>query len=92
MTLYDASQSYGRANDARSEAMLSRVHARISELAGQFAGSAQNWKAIVIALALLTSLAAAEWFVTYCAFSNRCPAVEWIAVLPLAKLQFVAVP
>lgn len=87
MTLYDASQSYGRATDTPS-----RVYARISELAGQFAASARNWKTIIIALGLLTSLAGAEWFVTYCAFSNHCPAVEWVAVLPLAKLQFTAVP
>jgi len=92
MTVYDASHLYDRAKDARSEATLFRFQARISEFASRFAGISQTLKALVIALGLLTSLAAAEWFVTYCAFSNRCPVVEQLLVLPLAKLQFVPVP
>jgi hypothetical protein len=48
-------------------------------------------KVIGVVLGLLVAVAAAEWFVTFCAFSNRCPAVETIGDWPLGQFaQFGA--
>jgi hypothetical protein len=95
MTLYDAAQSFGQADDTRSDAVpsqmvTSQVTVGILDVASQFARS--SWKAIVVVLLLFTSLFAAEWFVTYCGFSNRCPVVQQVAELPASKLQFLPLP
>ena len=44
------------------------------------------WTAGSIAFGLLIAIAAAEFFVTHCAFSSNCPATEKIADWPLSKL------
>jgi hypothetical protein len=62
-----------------------QVHGR----ANNIRSDAKRFQVTVIALGLLMSLAAAEWFVTYCAFSNRCPDVLAVATLPAFKLQFL---
>jgi hypothetical protein len=89
MTLYDAAQSFGQADDLRSDVVSSQVTTELLKVAGEFARS--SWKIIVIAALLFTSLFAAEWFVTYCGFSNRCPVVQQVAELPASKLQFLPV-
>jgi hypothetical protein len=89
MTLYDAAQSFGQADDMRSDVVPSQVTTGLLEVAGEFARS--SWKIIVIAILLFASLLTAEWFVTYCGFSNRCPVVQQVAELPASKLQFLPV-
>jgi hypothetical protein len=37
------------------------------------------WKAIALMLGVLAVLGSAEWFVTYCVFSDFCPLVVTIA-------------
>jgi hypothetical protein len=44
-----------------------------------------HWRVIGIALGVLAAATAAEWFVTYCAFSSNCPAAEQIADWPLGE-------
>jgi hypothetical protein len=34
-----------------------------------------QWKAVAVMLGLLGIVGSAEWFVTYCSFSDYCPAV-----------------
>jgi capsule polysaccharide export protein KpsE/RkpR len=67
----------------------SQVTTELLEVVGEFARS--SWKIIVIAILLFASLFAADWFVTYCGFSNRCPVVQQVAELPASKLQFLPV-
>jgi hypothetical protein len=90
MTLFDAARSFGETSDARSDVVPSQVTTGLLEVAGEFARS--SWKTIAVVFLLFTSLFAAEWFVTYCGFSNRCPVVQQVADLPASKLQFLPVP
>lgn len=46
----------------------------------------ENWKVIAISLGLLMTLAIAEWFVTYCAFSSSCPMADKIAVWTVGQM------
>jgi hypothetical protein len=48
-----------------------------------------RWKAVGIALAIVITAAVTEWFVTYCAFSNDCPAAEKVALWPLSKMAAI---
>ena len=93
MTLYDAVGSFGRADDMRSDVVPSQITTGLLEAADEFAKkfAESSWKTIVVVLLLLTSLFAAEWFVTYCGFSNRCPIVQRVAELPASKLQVLPV-
>lgn len=90
MTLYDATQSLGEASDAGDDVAPSQVTTSLLDVAGEFAKT--SWKTIAVVFLLFTSLFAAEWFVTYCGFSNRCPLVQQVAELPASKLQFLPVP
>ncbi len=38
-----------------------------------------QWKAIAVLLGLLGIMGCAEWFVTYCVFSDYCPLAVQIA-------------
>ena len=87
MTLYDTASLFGQTGDARSGVMPSQV--TMLQVAGEFARS--SWKTIAVALLLFTSLGAAEWFVTYCGFSNHCPVVQQLANLPASKLQILPI-
>ena len=49
-------------------------------------GRSRAWKGIGVALGILTATAATEWFVTYCVFSNKCPAAEKIGDWPLSRM------
>ena len=91
MTLYDTASLFGRTGDAHNGVMPSQVTILqvADEFAKKFTGS--SWKTIAVALLLFTSLGAAEWFVTYCGFSNRCPVVQQLANLPASKLQILPI-
>jgi hypothetical protein len=92
MTLYDAMSTYAEADNPQSEVSTSQMASRSATAmawpAKRRSRPEGRWRAIAIAAGLAASVAGAEFFATYCGFSDHCSALRQIAVWPWHAAQF----
>jgi hypothetical protein len=92
MTRYDPMSTYAQAGNPQTEVSTAQMAPRSATAMAWAAKRPRRlegrWRAIAIAVGVAASVAGAEFFATYCGFSDHCSAIRQIAVWPWHAAQF----